>query len=109
MVIGRKFLSLLLILYCVAGKTSFCAQPSYIISDEMPQLEEEEPSVEEQKMLDIFSAQEPTLFWQWVYRIGGIVVTRYIMVKEVIKKKYGDFKEWLNKNKKNNRKAFIKK
>lgn len=106
MVIGWRFISLVLLTYCVMGAAVY-EQTSYELSTEIPQIEEEESSLEEQEMLDMFHAQEQTLFWQWMYKVGGSIVARYMVIKEAMKKKYGTFRDWLIQNKKREQKKVL--
>jgi hypothetical protein len=61
---------------------------------EIPQLESNDISTEEQDMLDLFEIKKPSLFWQLVQRVGGTIVVRYSMAKQFFYKKARKIRSW---------------
>jgi hypothetical protein len=57
-------------------------------------------------MLETFQLQEQSVFWEWMYKVGGFVVARSLIIRQAIKKKYGQAKQWF-RHKKQKKKVVI--
>lgn len=65
-----------------------------MVEKNIPQLELEDTSLEEQNMLDAFEVTKPSFFWYWVQKLGGTMVTRYTIIKQAMQKKIYQMKGW---------------
>ena len=77
-----------------------------VIQNDIPQIEQDEISLDEQDMLDSFQVQETSLFWQWFNTLGSTMIARFTYMKRALQKKYNQLKDkWLvsaNNAKQNN-------
>ncbi len=88
---------LVLSLHCMASSGIYAAVKPVkmvIVHKNVPQLEFEDTSFEEQHMLDVFEVETPSPFWHLVHKLGGIMVMRYTQLKQALNKKIVQAKGW---------------
>lgn len=69
-------------------------QQNPLVQYDIPQLEDDNTSIEEQNMLNVFEVTKPSLFKQWLHRIGGAMASRYTVMKHIIRKRVYQVKGW---------------
>jgi hypothetical protein len=89
----RKYL-LLIVMSVVMVASAQSPRITIIPDQDIPHLDHDEASEEEQAMLAAFQVPETSPFWQWVYKMSGVIVAHCTNAKRTVHAKYHGLKIW---------------
>ena len=94
----RFFLGLLITFACFTMSSVMHGVPAETVvlseNNDVPELDEQEFSDEDQDLLETVQVEELSAFWQWVNKVGGYVAVRCVRITRYVTRKAKGLNRW---------------